>query len=211
MPELKGWRSRVESLAPDAWVVGVDEVGRGPLAGDVVAAAVVLGSPCPVDGLADSKKLSAQRRETLAAELHSKAPHLALGRASPEEIDRLNILHASLLAMHRAVQGLPITPDLVLVDGNRLPNWDYPSIAVVKGDSQVPEIAAASIVAKVTRDREMLELHDRRPVYGFARHKGYPTRAHLEALATHGVCPEHRRSFAPVRAALESGLECREQ
>jgi ribonuclease HII len=187
-------------------VVGVDEVGRGPLAGDVVAAAVILDRQRPVAGLRDSKKLTAARREVLAASLLAEARGVSLGRASPEEIDALNILQASLLAMSRAVDGLGVAPDLVLVDGRHLPVWDHAAIAVVGGDDRVAEIAAASIVAKVTRDQEMRELHEQWPVYGFAAHKGYPTRAHLDALREHGPCPLHRRSFAPVRAVIGVGL-----
>lgn len=196
------WAKRRAALPPDACIVGVDEAGRGPLAGDVVAAAVVLGAPAPVHGLADSKTLGARRREALAAQLYERAPGVALGRANPREIDTLNILQASLLAMRRAVAALEARPDLVLVDGNRLPLWDYPAEAVVRGDARVAEIAAASIVAKVARDAHMRALHESWPVYGFDRHKGYPTRAHLEALRRCGPCPEHRRSFAPVRASL---------
>lgn len=198
------WAGRRAALPPAACIVGVDEAGRGPLAGDVVAAAVVLGDPVPLDGLADSKTLSAGRREALAAQLYARAPAVALGRASSREIDTLNILQASLLAMRRAVAALGLRPDLVLVDGNRLPLWDYPAEAVVRGDASVAEIAAASIVAKVARDAHMRALHQCWPVYGFDRHKGYPTRAHLEALERHGPCPQHRRSFAPVRASLEA-------
>lgn len=198
------WARRRAALPPEACIVGVDEAGRGPLAGDVVAAAVVLGAPVPLDGLADSKTLSAGRREALAAQLYARAPGVALGRASSREIDTLNILQASLLAMRRAVAALGLRPDLVLVDGNRLPLWDYPAEAVVRGDARVAEIAAASIVAKVARDAHMRALHQCWPVYGFDRHKGYPTRAHLEALGRHGPCPQHRRSFAPVRASLEA-------
>jgi ribonuclease HII len=199
------WHEAVAELSPDACVVGVDEVGRGPLAGDVVAAAVILDRQRPVAGLRDSKKLTAARREVLAASLLTEARAVSLGRASPDEIDTLNILQASLLAMSRAVDGLGVAPDLVLVDGRHLPVWDHAAIAVVGGDDQVAEIAAASIVAKVTRDQEMRELHEQWPVYGFAAHKGYPTRAHLDALREHGPCPQHRRSFAPVRAVIGVG------
>ncbi|MEM1190378.1 MAG: ribonuclease HII [Pseudomonadota bacterium] len=191
-----------------ACIVGVDEVGRGPLAGDVVAAAVVLDAKRPVSGLMDSKKLTAQRRERLDAELRARGVPLAIGRASPDEIDELNILHASLLAMARAVTGLGLTPDLVLVDGRHLPDWSYPAEPVVRGDDRVAVIAAASIIAKVKRDAEMDELHRQWPVYGFDRHRGYPTRQHLDALREHGPCPVHRRSFGPVRALL---LDSREE
>lgn len=200
------WHEAVAALPPEACVVGVDEVGRGPLAGDVVAAAVILDRQRPPAGLKDSKKLSAARREVLAASLQAEACGVSLGRASPGEIDTLNILQASLLAMSRAVDGLGVSPDLVLVDGRHLPDWNYAALAVVGGDDRVAEIAAASIVAKVTRDREMRELHERWPMYGFAAHKGYPTPAHLDALREHGPCPLHRRSFAPVRAVIGAGL-----
>lgn len=184
-------------------IAGVDEAGRGPLAGPVVAAAVILDPARPIVGLADSKQLSPARRERLAAEIRAKALAWALGRAEVAEIDRLNILQASLLAMQRAVTALHIAPEKVLVDGNRCPQLACPCQAIVKGDATVPAIGAASILAKVARDAELRELHDRYPQYDFARHKGYPTAAHLDALRRHGPCPEHRRSFAPV-AALES-------
>lgn len=199
---LDDWEQAIAKLPHDACIVGVDEVGRGPLAGDVVAAAAVLDRNDPIDGLADSKKLTAKRRELLSEQLHLRAKAVALGRASPEEIDELNILQASLLAMWRAVDALGVNPDLVLVDGRQLPRWNYRSIAVIKGDSRVQQIAAASIVAKVERDRYMCEQHQRWPMYGFDAHKGYPTAAHLSALKIHGVSPLHRRSFAPVRAII---------
>jgi ribonuclease HII len=183
-------------------LAGVDEVGRGPLAGDVVAAAVILDPARPIAGLRDSKKLSAPRREALALRIKEQALAWAVARASVAEIDQLNILQASLLAMHRAVQALHPQPTYVLVDGNRLPRWDYASEPVVKGDDRVPAIAAASILAKVQRDGELLELERLYPGYGFAAHKGYPTAAHLEALRTLGVTPVHRRTFGPVRALL---------
>lgn len=197
------WETALAKLPADACIVGVDEVGRGPLAGDVVAAAAVLNNEDHIPGLADSKKLSAKRREALSEQLYLRARGVALGLATPQEIDDLNILQASLLAMWRAVDALGLTPDLVLVDGRQLPRWNYPSIAVIKGDSRVPQIAAASIVAKVARDRYMCEQHEQWPVYGFDAHKGYPTAAHLAALQEHGVCPLHRRSFAPVRAVMK--------
>lgn len=199
------WETALAKLPVDACIVGVDEVGRGPLAGNVVAAAAVLDHKDPIDGLADSKKLSAQRREALSEQIHLRAQSVALGRASPQEIDDLNILQASLLAMWRAVDALGMKPDLVLVDGRQLPRWNYPAMAVIKGDARVPQIAAASIVAKVARDRYMCEEHARWPVYGFDAHKGYPTAAHLAALREHGPCPLHRRSFAPVRAVMTGG------
>ena len=183
-------------------LAGVDEVGRGPLAGPVVAAAVILDPARPVDGLRDSKKLTERRREILAEEIRGKALAWSLGRAEVHEIDDINILQASLLAMQRAVAGLSLAPELVLVDGNRCPALDYPSQAVIKGDSLVPAISAASIIAKVSRDREMVELDAEYPGYGLARHKGYPSKLHLEALRTLGVTPIHRRSYAPVRRLL---------
>lgn len=182
---------------------GVDEVGRGPLAGDVVAAAVILDPSKPIAGLADSKKLSEKRREALASEIRDKALAYCVARANVAEIDELNILQASLLAMKRAVEGLSIQPDFVSVDGNKLPKWRYRSEAVVKGDSKVAEISAASILAKVTRDQEMVELHQRHPEYGFDGHKGYPTAVHLAAIAEHGILPEHRRSYGPIKKILE--------
>jgi len=184
-------------------LAGVDEVGRGPLAGDVVAAAVILDPARPIAGLRDSKKLSALRREALALLIKEQALAWAVARATVAEIDQLNILQAALLAMHRAVQALRPQPAYVLVDGNRLPRWEYASEPVVKGDDRVPAIAAASILAKVQRDGELLELERRYPGYGFAAHKGYPTAAHLKALHTLGVSPVHRRSFGPVRALLQ--------
>ena len=182
-------------------VAGVDEVGRGPLAGDVVAAAVILAESHP-DGVTDSKMLTPERREVLAERIRDEAVSWALGRATVAEIDELNILQASLLAMRRAVEALPIQPSLVLVDGNRLPKWPYEARAIVKGDLSQPSIAAASILAKVQRDAEMQALHEHYPAYGFDRHKGYPTKAHLAALETVGVSPVHRRSFGPVRRLL---------
>ncbi len=183
-------------------LAGVDEVGRGPLAGDVVTAAVILDPQQPIDGLDDSKKLSAARREKLYAEICAKAKSFAIARASVAEIDSLNILQASLLAMKRAVETLVVQPEHVLVDGNKLPRWHYSSQAIVQGDARVAAIAAASILAKVTRDREMIELDAVYPGYGFADHKGYGTKVHLEALRKFGATPIHRRSFAPVRERL---------
>ncbi|HEY3986193.1 ribonuclease HII [Cedecea sp.] len=183
-------------------VAGVDEVGRGPLVGAVVTAAVILDPARPIVGLADSKKLSEKRRLALYDEIIDKALSWSLGRAEPEEIDQLNILHATMLAMQRAVAGLSVVPEYVLIDGNRCPALPVPSLAVVKGDSRVAEISAASILAKVTRDREMAELDVSFPQYGFAQHKGYPTAFHLEKLAEHGATEHHRRSFAPVKRAL---------
>ena len=188
-------------------IAGVDEVGRGPLAGPVVAAAVILDPARPIAGLADSKTLSPLRREQLATEIRAKALAWALGRAEVAEIDRLNILQASLLAMQRAIAALSIVPEQALVDGNRCPPLACPCRAIVKGDATVPAISAASILAKVARDAEMGELHERYPRYGFAQHKGYPTAAHRDALRRFGPCPEHRHSFAPVAAALSTDLQ----
>ncbi len=185
-------------------LAGVDEVGRGPLAGDVVAAAVMLDPQRPIHGLRDSKKLSESRREDLARQIRDSALAYGVARASVDEIDELNILQASLLAMKRAVQALQPQPDYVLVDGNRLPHWHYASEPVVGGDDSVPAIAAASILAKVQRDSEMRALERQYPGYGFARHKGYPTAAHLQALRALGPTPVHRRSFGPVKNLLEA-------
>ncbi|MFT4465166.1 MAG: ribonuclease HII [Sodalis sp. (in: enterobacteria)] len=184
-------------------IAGVDEVGRGPLVGAVVTAAVILDPARPVTGLADSKKLSEKRREALYEDITRCALTWSVGRAEAYEIDQINIFQATLLAMQRAVAGLAVAPDFVLVDGNRCPLLPMPSQAVVKGDSRVAEISAASIIAKVTRDREMAALHLQFPEYGFAQHKGYPTAFHLEKLALHGATVHHRRSFAPVRRLLE--------
>jgi ribonuclease HII len=193
-----------ESPAPELGpVAGVDEVGRGPLAGDVVAAAVILDPDAPIDGLRDSKKLTESRREVLAEAIRERALAWAVARATVDEIDELNILQASLLAMHRAVAGLALQPGFVLVDGNRLPRWPYRAEAVVKGDDRVPAIAAASILAKVQRDGELVALEQTYPGYGFASHKGYPTRDHLAALRELGVTAVHRKSFAPVKNLLD--------
>lgn len=186
-------------------VAGVDEAGRGPLAGPVVAAAVILDELHPIRGLADSKVLTARRREQLFDEIRAKALCVCIAEASVEEIDRLNILQATLLAMRRAVEGLRLPPQQVLVDGNRLPVLKVPAEAIVKGDAKVPAISAASILAKVWRDRLCAELHAQWPHYGFDGHKGYPTPEHLDALRRHGACPAHRRSYAPVRSVLEPG------
>jgi ribonuclease HII len=182
-------------------VAGVDEAGRGPLAGPVVAAAVILDELRPINGLADSKALTVRRRERLFDEVRARALCLCIAQASVEEIDRLNILEATLLAMRRAVAGLRLTPHRVVVDGNRLPALPMPAAAVVKADAKVAAVSAASILAKVHRDRLCEALHERWPDYGFAGHKGYPTPEHLQALRRHGACPAHRRSYAPVRAA----------
>jgi ribonuclease HII len=183
-------------------VAGVDEAGRGPLAGPVVAAAVVLSVSYPIDGLADSKTLSALRREALAVQIRAHASAWALGMASVEEIDQLNILQATLLAMQRAVQGLAMTPDLVLVDGNHAPLLSCPVRTVVRGDALIKSISAASILAKVARDAILQDLDGEYPGYGFAVHKGYPTAAHQRALEILGPSPVHRRSFGPVRRLL---------
>lgn len=185
-------------------IAGVDEVGRGPLVGAVVAAAVILDPRQPIDGLTDSKKLSERQRERLAPVIREKALCWAIGRAEAAEIDEINILQASLLAMQRAVAALSMQPEHVQVDGNRCPHLPCSVEAIVKGDLTVPAISAASIIAKVARDHEMIMLDERYPEYGFARHKGYPTREHLQALQNHGVIDEHRRSFSPVRLALAS-------
>ena len=187
----------VQGVTAPVQTAGCDEVGRGPLAGDVVAAAVILGSSIP-EGLNDSKKLTERKRERLFDEIKASAVAWSIGRASVEEIDRLNILNASLLAMKRAVESLSPLPDHVLVDGNKLPAWQFSAEVIVGGDGSIPSISAASVLAKVTRDREMLELDLKYPGYGLAKHKGYPTAQHLEALARLGVTPIHRRSFGPV-------------
>ena len=187
-------------------LAGVDEAGRGPLVGNVVAAAVILDQDHPIEGLDDSKKLTAKRREALAAEIKQHAKAWAVVSVSPEEIDRINILQATKLAMAQSVAQLPVTPDHVFVDGNQPPEMAMPVTAIIKGDARVAAISAASIIAKVERDAQMAVLHEQYPQYGFDRHKGYPTKAHMETLAEHGPCPEHRRSYAPVRRYLEKDL-----
>jgi ribonuclease HII len=187
---------------PPGLVAGVDEAGRGPLAGPVVAAAVILDDLNPIAGLADSKKLTAARREALFDEIRAKALCCSIAEASVREIDELNILQATMLAMRRAVMGLRLKPVLVLVDGNRIPVLDMHAEAIVKGDALVKAISAASILAKVHRDRWCEHLDAQYPAYGFAGHKGYGTPAHLTALQAHGACPEHRRSFSPVAQVL---------
>jgi ribonuclease HII len=182
-------------------VAGVDEVGRGPLVGDVVAAAVILPKEHKLS-LMDSKKLTDKKRAVLDEMIRECAVSFSIGIANPKEIDELNILQASLLAMKRAVEGLRVVPELTLVDGNRLPNWSYPSKAIVKGDSLIPAISAASIIAKVFRDKQMIELDKEHPEYGFAAHKGYPTKHHLEAIKQYGVLESYRKSFKPVREIL---------
>jgi ribonuclease HII len=186
-----------------ALIAGVDEVGRGPLAGPVVAAAVILDPIQPITDLADSKQLTERQRERLAGQIRQQALAWALGRAEVAEIDRINILQASLLAMQRAVEALRLIPHKALVDGNRLPRLSCDAEAIVGGDNKVAAISAASIIAKVARDREMVELEAVYPGYGLAKHKGYPTKQHLQALHSLGVTPIHRRSFAPVRRILE--------
>ena len=183
-------------------ICGVDEAGRGPLAGPVFAAAVIFGPETTIPGVADSKALTPAKRDKLAVSIRDLSLAWAVAQASVEEIDRLNILQASLLAMRRAVLALNVTPTLVMVDGNQRPNLDYPTQTVVRGDASVPEISAASILAKTARDCEMLRLHACYPQYGLDRHKGYPTAAHLQAIRLYGVCDIHRRSFAPVRRAI---------
>jgi len=192
-----------EVVYPDLqYIAGVDEVGRGPLVGDVVTAAVILDPTQPIAGLTDSKKLSEKKLALLFDQINENALAVSIGRASPVEIDKLNILHATMLAMQRAVEGLKITPDFVFIDGNRCPALSMPSEAIVKGDLRVAEISAASIIAKVTRDREMVALDMLYPQYGFAKHKGYPTKAHFEALEKYGLIAEYRQSFKPVKAIL---------
>ncbi len=186
-------------------IAGVDEVGRGPLVGDVVTAAVILDPNNSIEGLNDSKKLSEKKRLALLPEIKEKALAWAVGRCSPQEIDELNILQATMVAMQRAIAGLNVQPDLVLIDGNRCPDLPMDAQAVVKGDLRVAEISAASIIAKVVRDSEMEELDKQYPQFGFAKHKGYPTKAHFEAIEQHGVISEHRKSFKPVKKAL--GIE----
>lgn len=196
-PEQLGLRFDVQGL-----LAGVDEAGRGPLAGPVVAAAVILDELNPIKGLDDSKKLTARTRDRLFDEIRARALCCSIAEASVEEIDTLNILHATMLAMKRAVEGLRLKPAKVLVDGNRLPVLKVAAEAIVQGDAKVQAISAASILAKVHRDRLLQTLHDEHPQYGFDGHKGYPTAEHLTALRTHGACVHHRRSFAPVREAL---------
>lgn len=189
-----------------AGLCGVDEAGRGPLAGAVYAAAVMLDPARPIAGLNDSKKLSEKARERLAFIIRAESLAWAVAYATVEEIDRLNILQATMLAMQRAVAGLEVRPQAVWVDGNRCPVWDYPSRAIVEGDARVAAISAASILAKTARDAAMRELHARYPQYNFAGHKGYGTAGHLKAIRQHGPCPEHRQSFSPVKQMLAQGV-----
>jgi ribonuclease HII len=189
------------------WICGVDEAGRGPLVGSVVAGAVVLDPNNPIEGLKDSKKLSSARREYLYEQIMSKAKAWGVGEASPAEIDEINILQATMLAMRRAIEDLTTRlgawPDKALIDGNRCPELPIAAEAIVKGDAKEPAISAASIIAKVTRDRQMMALHELHPEYGFAQHMGYPTEAHFAALKQYGACDQHRRSFSPVRKVLD--------
>ena len=194
-----------ELVIPAGRVAGVDEAGRGPLAGPVIAAAVILDPARPIEGLRDSKRLTALQRDRLFEQIRERALAWAVGRADVEEIDRINILQATMLAMQRAVEALVPFAEHALIDGNRCPELACSSQAIVRGDSKVPAISAASILAKVTRDREMIELDMRYPGYGLAQHKGYPSKAHIEALASLGVTPVHRRSYAPVRRVIEAG------
>ncbi|ARP38972.1 ribonuclease HII [Vibrio syngnathi] len=181
---------------------GVDEVGRGPLVGDVVTAAVILDPNNPIEGLNDSKKLSEKKRLALLPEIKEKALAWSVGRCSPQEIDELNILQATMVAMQRAIAGLSVQPDMALIDGNRVPELPMAGLAIVKGDLRVAEISAASIIAKVVRDQEMEELDKIHPEFGFAKHKGYPTKAHFEAIEKHGVTEHYRKSFKPVKRIL---------
>ncbi|WP_353431798.1 ribonuclease HII [Polynucleobacter sp. MWH-UH23A] len=190
------------------WVCGVDEAGRGPLVGAVVAGAVVLNPDKPIDGLKDSKKLTAAKRDFLYEQILENAKAWGVGEASPAEIDQINILQATMLAMRRAIEDLSIRlgawPEKALIDGNRCPELPIAAEAIIKGDAKEPAISAASIIAKVTRDRQMMRLHQQHPEYGFAQHMGYPTEAHFAALKQYGACSEHRRSFSPVQKVLES-------
>ena len=202
-------RQRLMTFSDDALVAGVDEAGRGPLAGPVVAAAVILSDHHPIEGLADSKKLSPRRRDRLAHIIREQACCYGIASADPAEIDGINILQATFLAMERAVAALARVPQVIRIDGNRLPRFDnlHPDVmleAIVGGDGSVAAISAASILAKVHRDELMMQWHQRYPQYGFDQHKGYGTRAHLNALRQHGACPIHRRSFAPVRMLVEA-------
>ena len=199
---------RIDQSLPqiDGLCAGVDEAGRGPLVGNVVAAAVILDPEHPIEGLDDSKKLSATRREALAAQIRVQALAWQVTSVSPEDIDRLNILHATMYAMQQAVDGLTTIPDHAFIDGNRCPALSVAATAVIKGDARVAAISAASILAKVERDAQMDALHAEYPQYGFAQHKGYPTKAHMQALEEFGVCPQHRRSYGPVRRILEGAV-----
>ncbi|MGL4668643.1 MAG: ribonuclease HII [Saezia sp.] len=203
LPNLLNAKQASLNWSPPGLLAGVDEAGRGPLAGPVVAAAVILDAENPIFGLADSKKLTEKRRLVLYEEIRAKALCCSIAWANVEEIDRLNILQATMLAMKRAVENLRLPPMKVLVDGNRVPQVHYDIEAIVDGDNLIPEISAASILAKVYRDQLLAGLDEKYPEYGFIKHKGYGTQIHLEALKEHGPCPEHRRSFAPVRLAMK--------
>lgn len=207
-PDTEPFKPSIFTWRVGMLVAGIDEVGRGPLAGAVVTAAVILDPVRPIKGLADSKTLTAPRRVALAEEIRERALAWSLGRADVEEIDTLNILHATMLAMRRAVEALAQVPDAALVDGNRVPGLCCPTEAVVGGDARIPAISAASVLAKVARDAEMVQLHARHPEYGFDRHKGYATPQHMAALSRLGPLPEHRRSFAPVAAAISQQKLC---
>jgi len=198
-----------EVPAVEGMLAGVDEAGRGPLVGNVVAAAVILDPENPVDGLNDSKKLSARRREQLADQVRDRAIAWSVVSVDAGQIDRINILQATMLAMQQAVEQLAVQPAHVFIDGNRCPQINLPATAIVKGDARIAEISAASILAKVERDAQMLVLHETYPQYGFDKHKGYPTKAHFEALAEHGPCPQHRTSYKPVRECLAVRCEGR--
>lgn len=193
---------RIQAVVPSLWIAGVDEAGRGPLIGSVVTAAVILDPAHPIAGLNDSKKLSAKQREQLFDQIQTHALAWAIAEATHAEVDQYNILQATLLAMRRAVLALPIAATHALIDGNKCPDLPISSQAIVGGDALQPAISAASILAKVTRDRQLEQLHQQHPQYGFAQHKGYPTAAHLAALAAHGVLAEHRRSYAPIKRLL---------
>lgn len=198
-----------EVPAVEGMLAGVDEAGRGPLVGNVVAAAVILDPENPVDGLNDSKKLSARRREQLADQVRDRAIAWSVVSVDAGQIDRINILQATMLAMQQAVEQLAVQPAHVFIDGNRCPQITVPATAIVKGDARIAAISAASILAKVERDAQMLVLHETYPQYGFDKHKGYPTKAHFEALAEHGPCPQHRTSYKPVRECLAVRCEGR--
>ncbi len=202
-PSAAEWLPEAFSWQPGMHLAGVDEVGRGPLIGAVVTAAVILDPSRPIEGLADSKRLTAKRREALVSDIKANALAWSLGRADADEIDDINIYQATFLAMKRAVAGLDIAPHAVLVDGNRSPDFGVPAQAIVKGDGRIPAISAASILAKVARDAEMVALDAEYPEYGFAQHKGYPTKQHFAALEKHGPLASHRRSFKPVARLLE--------
>lgn len=208
MPESEATKSEAiesELVAPEGWIAGVDEAGRGPLCGDVFAAAVILDPNQPIVGLDDSKKLTEKKRALLALEIKAKAKAWSIAKASVAEIDTINILQATLLAMRRAVEGLAVMPALLRVDGNQDPNSEVPAVTIIKGDALFAEISAASILAKYARDQSMIAADKIYPEYGFAKHKGYGTKAHLEALTQYGVTPLHRQSFAPVKKRLEEG------